>query len=71
LTDPDALEAEVKRTMIEHAEKPVLLVDGSKFGQRGLSVIAHVSAMRLVLTADGPADRLKALAETGVDVRHV
>jgi DeoR/GlpR family transcriptional regulator of sugar metabolism len=71
LTDPDALEAEVKRTMIEHAEKPILMVDGSKFEQRGLSVIAHVSAMRIMLTADGPGDRLKLLAHSGVDVRHV
>src|SRR5215207_9396334 len=37
LTDPDVLETEVKRAMIEHSEEPVLLVDGSKFEKRGLS----------------------------------
>ncbi|MBA2783139.1 MAG: DeoR/GlpR transcriptional regulator, partial [Rubrobacteraceae bacterium] len=43
LTDINPLEAEVKKAMIRHAERPVLLVDGRKFEQRGFSVIAHVS----------------------------
>jgi DeoR/GlpR family transcriptional regulator of sugar metabolism len=71
LTDPDALEAEVKRTMLSHAEQPILLADGSKFAQCGLSVIGHVSEMHLVLTADGPADRCAAIAQMGVDIRNV
>ena len=36
LTDINPLEAEVKKAMIRHAERPVLLVDGRKFEQRGL-----------------------------------
>jgi len=71
LTDPDPLEAEVKRSMIEHAEKPVLLVDGSKFEQRGLTVITHISRLSLALVADAPADRVEALSRAGIEVRHV
>ncbi len=71
LTDPDPLEAEVKRAMIDRAEQPVLLVDGAKFDQRGLSVIAHASDLRLLLTADAPEDRLRALETAGVRVQRV
>src|ERR671910_553727 len=52
LTDINPLEAEVKRAMIRQSERPVLLVDGRKFEQRGFSVIAHVSEVSLALTAD-------------------
>lgn len=71
LTDPDALEAEVKRNMIGRSEKPVLLVDGSKFEQRGLNTIAHVSELARVLAVDAPDEQLVALSEMGVEVRRV
>lgn len=71
LTDPDPLEAEVKRAMIKRAEHSVLLVDESKFEQRGLSVIAHVSDLAVVLAAGAPEERAKALADAGIEVRQV
>lgn len=71
LTDPDLLEAEVKRSMVEHAREPVLLVGGGKFEKRGLNVITHVSQLSLVLAADAPADRLGDLSGTGVEVSRV
>lgn len=49
MTDADALEAEVKRTMIAQAGEATLLVDRSKLGVRGLSVVAPVSAVSAVL----------------------
>jgi DeoR/GlpR family transcriptional regulator of sugar metabolism len=70
LTDPDLLEAEVKRAMIERSEEPVLIVDGSKFERRGLSVITHASKLSRVLAADAPEERLKQLALMGVEVRR-
>ena len=70
LTDPDLLEAQVKRAMIEHCEEPVLIVDGSKFEKRGLSVVTHVSKLSRVLAADAPEDRLEELALTGVEVHR-
>jgi DeoR family transcriptional regulator of aga operon len=71
LTDPDLLEAEVKRAMIEHSEEPILLVDGSKFERRGLGVITHVSNISRVLATNAPGDRLEALAREGVKVKRI
>ena len=49
MTDADALEAEVKRTMIAQAGESTLLVDSSKLPVRGLSVIASVAELSNVL----------------------
>ncbi len=71
LTDINPLEAEVKRAMIRQSARPVLLVDGRKFEQRGFSVIAHVSEVSLVLTADARRPHVEALVDAGVDVQSV
>jgi DeoR/GlpR family transcriptional regulator of sugar metabolism len=71
LTDTNPLEAEVKRAMIRHAERPVLLVDGRKFEQRGFSVIAHVSEVSQVVTADARRSYVEALEDLGVEVQSV
>ena len=71
LTDINPLEAEVKKAMIRHAERPVLLVDGRKFEQRGFSVIDHVSEVSLVVTADARRSHVEALEDLGVDVQSV
>lgn len=49
MTDADALEAEVKRTMIAQAGESTLLVDHSKMLVRGLSVIASVAEVSGVI----------------------
>jgi DeoR/GlpR family transcriptional regulator of sugar metabolism len=56
LTDPDALESEVKRSMIAQAHEAVLLVDESKLRQHGLSVVAQVGQVAQVL-AHGISER--------------
>src|SRR5215210_4675049 len=71
LTDINPLEAEVKRAMIRQSERPVLLVDGRKFEQRGSSVIAHVSEVSLVVTADARRPHVETLDDLGVDVQCV
>ena len=71
LTDADPMEAEVKRAMIRQSDKPVLLVDGRKFEQRGFSVITHVSEISEVMTADAPQPHVEALENLGVVVRSV
>lgn len=71
LTDSNPLEAEVKRAMIKQAARPVLLVDGRKFERRGLSVIAHVSEVSLVVAADVHRSHTQKLVESGVDVQSV
>ncbi len=49
MTDADALEAEVKRAMIEQSGDAVLLVDRSKLDVRGLSLIGTVAEVSGVL----------------------
>jgi DeoR/GlpR family transcriptional regulator of sugar metabolism len=71
LTDINPLEAEVKRAMIRQSERPVLLVDGRKFEQRGSSVIAHVSEVSLVVTADARRPHVEAIEDLGVDVQSL
>jgi DeoR/GlpR family transcriptional regulator of sugar metabolism len=71
LTDINPLEAEVKKAMIRHAERPVLLVDGRKFEQRGFSVIAHVTEVSLVITADAGRAHVEALENLGINVESV
>jgi DeoR/GlpR family transcriptional regulator of sugar metabolism len=71
LTDPDALEAEVKRSMIRHARTPLLLVDGSKFERPALNAIVPVTAVGRVIAADAPPPALAALGRLGVAVDQV
>jgi DeoR/GlpR family transcriptional regulator of sugar metabolism len=71
LTDPDPLEAEIKRCMIRGARQGMLLVDGSKFDRPALSVIANVREIATVLAADVPRAALAPLKRAGADVRTV
>jgi DeoR/GlpR family transcriptional regulator of sugar metabolism len=71
LTDPDPLEAEVKRTMIRHSRQPVLMIDGSKVDRSALSVIAAASDLSGILAADVEPDVVARLAHAGIDVRTV
>jgi DeoR/GlpR family transcriptional regulator of sugar metabolism len=71
LTEPNPLEAEVKRAMIRRSDRPVLLVDGRKFERRGASVIAHISEVSLVITADASAAYVERLEDLGVEVQSL
>jgi len=71
LTDPDALEAEVKRAMIERARTVVLVAAAQKFDERGLNVIAHAGKVDAAYLADPPPQGIHALEAAGVDVRRV
>ena len=71
LTDPDPLEAQIKRSMIRRARRAILLVDDSKFDRAALSVIADVTEVSVILAA-GVSDRaLMPLRRAGVDVSAV
>jgi DeoR/GlpR family transcriptional regulator of sugar metabolism len=71
LTDADPLEAEVKRTMIDQAGSATLLIDRSKVGVRGLSVIAPLSAVTGVLAHGITAAEAELLGVGGTRVRTV
>ena len=60
----------VKRALMEAADRRVLLLDHSKFLQRGLHHLAPLSAFDLVLVDSGtPSAEIEALRGQGVEVR--
>jgi len=71
LTDPDPLEAEVKRAMIERSRQVVLLIDGSKLDRPALTEIAGLDRVSVVLAADIEDVMVKRLQRTGLDIRRV
>ena len=71
LTDPDPLEAEVKRTMIGRARTVSLIADAHKFDERGLNVIVPASAVAIAYLADPPAAGVRVLEGAGVEVNRV
>jgi DeoR family transcriptional regulator of aga operon len=71
LTDPDPLEAEVKRSMIRRARSVLLLVDGSKFDRPALTQIATTDDVGIMLAADAADAALAPLAAGGLVVRRI
>lgn len=68
LTDPDPLEAEVKRAMIGRARSVLLIAQAQKFNERGLNVIVPAGQVDTAFLADPPAGGVRALASAGVDI---
>ena len=71
LTDADRLEAEVKATMIAHAEEAFLLIDDSKLQARGLNAVGRVADLAGVFAYAAKTEALDALRAAGADVRSV
>jgi DeoR/GlpR family transcriptional regulator of sugar metabolism len=71
LTDPDPLECEVKRAMIDRAEESILLLGPGKLQVRGSHLIAGCEDLSLVLAADLSQEQTARLAGSGVRVRRV
>jgi DeoR/GlpR family transcriptional regulator of sugar metabolism len=71
LTDPDPLECEVKRAMIERAEESILLLEPEKLRARGSHRIASCEEVSLVLAADLTGDQVAHIQRRGVRVQCV
>ena len=71
LTDPDPLECEVKRAMIERAEESILLLEPGKLQVRGSHLIASCRTVARVLAAGLTVDQVAVLKRTGVRVQNV
>jgi len=69
LTNTYSVEVEAKRAMIHVAREVVLLADSTKFGKIASAFVAHLSAVRKVVTGRGaPADMVTRLSEMGIEV---
>jgi DeoR/GlpR family transcriptional regulator of sugar metabolism len=71
LSDPDPLEAEVKRVMIEQSTQPLLLLDASKLEGRGLAIIASLEDVAVVLATGLDDDAARHLSRLAPNVRRV
>jgi DeoR/GlpR family transcriptional regulator of sugar metabolism len=69
ITDPQMLETQVKRAMIESAGEVIMLLDSTKFGVRSLTRVLDFSEITLLITDEGaPAEILHGLRDRGVPV---
>ena len=68
LTDPDPLEAEGKRAMIDRARSVLLVAHSQKFNERGLNVIVPASQVDTAFLSDPPPAGVKVLESAGADV---
>jgi DeoR family transcriptional regulator of aga operon len=70
LTDADPLEAEVKRSMIAHAQTAVLLATAQKFDDRGLAVVGRVEDVDVAYVTEPALEALRMLEAHGVKARR-
>lgn len=69
LTDADSAACAVKRTMLERADRAILLVDSSKFGVVQFERIGPLSELDEIVTEVSPPRRLgAALKSAGIEV---
>ncbi len=71
LTDPDALESDVKRAMITHARAATLVAAPQKFDQRGLNIVAPATAVDEAYLATPPATGVRTLEAAGIELHRV
>jgi DeoR family fructose operon transcriptional repressor len=71
LTTPDPAEAEIKRLMVQSAQRTVLLADRSKVGHLSLCKHADIADIDLLITDTGlTPDELAVLEATGLTVEQ-
>lgn len=69
-TTHDEIEARTNYSMVTHADRVVVVADGSKIGQATLAKVADLSELDVLVTdATADPDELEAIAAAGVDVR--
>jgi DeoR/GlpR family transcriptional regulator of sugar metabolism len=69
LTDINAYEAELKRSLISVSKEVTVVADSSKFGRVALvSLISWDAVHRLITDRKAPADMVRALRERGIEV---
>jgi DeoR/GlpR family transcriptional regulator of sugar metabolism len=69
LTDTHLVEIELKKFIISRVNEIIILIDGSKFNQRGLSTYADVNQIsRIITDSSAPMDEVEKFRQAGVDV---
>lgn len=69
LTTTNVMEASLNRSMIQAAQKTIVLTDSSKFGRRGFGKICNLEAIDQIITDDKvPRKTIELLQEMGIEV---
>lgn len=69
LTDTHLVEIELKKFIVSRVNEIIILVDGSKFHQTGLSAYADISQISKIITdSSAPLDEVDKVRQAGVDV---
>lgn len=69
LTTPDAQEGAIKRSMVTHANKVVVLCDSTKFGLDYMVSFANINEIDCLVTdSDAPQSYIQALEAAGVEI---
>jgi DeoR/GlpR family transcriptional regulator of sugar metabolism len=69
LTDPHLLEIELKKFIISKSREVIILADGSKFRQIGLSTYANINQISKIITdASAPPEEIQKFRNAGVEI---
>lgn len=69
VTDTHLLEIELKKYIVNRVNEVIILIDGSKFTQTGLSTYANVNQIsRIITDRTAPIDEVKKIRQAGVEV---
>ena len=69
LTDTHLIEIELKKFIVKHAAEVIVLVDGSKFSQSGLSAYAEITQVSKIITdSSAPEEEIKKIRSMNVEV---
>jgi DeoR/GlpR family transcriptional regulator of sugar metabolism len=72
LTDPQMIDTQVKKAMIQAADQVIVLIDSSKFGVRSFTPVISANEIDVLITDEGaPDSMLSALRREGIDVHVV
>ncbi|RKP48954.1 DeoR/GlpR transcriptional regulator [Cohnella endophytica] len=70
-TDPNLMDTQVKKAMIQASEKVVMILDASKIGSRYFTKVANLSDIDIFVTDSGIRDADRALIESSGAELHV
>ncbi len=69
LTDTHLTEIELKKFIVSRVSEVIVLVDGSKFSQSGLSAYAEINQVSKIITdSSAPEEEIKKIRDKGVEV---
>ncbi len=63
VTDSDEQEAEIRKRMLEQAQKKYLIADNTKLGKTSFSLISHIDAIDGLITDKKPSEEWAAVLE--------